>query len=109
MINILGMVFGMLSKLRHFPTPDRPWWVIQTKNTANNGLAVTGRGKLLATYEAGSAYEIEMERRSNGKAVLVTKGVYVGSSTLPLSLSPSSLFFALRRSKTRNLPRDTTK
>jgi len=79
---ILDLVLhGMWSKVRNFPTPDRPWWVIQTKNTANNGLLVTGKGTLLATYEAGSPYEIRFERSGGGGADsstlrLVTEGVY---------------------------------
>ena len=40
-------------------SPDAPFWVIQSKNTANNGLKYHA-GRLLATYESGCAYELEL-------------------------------------------------
>jgi len=48
--------------------PDSPFWVIQSKNTASNGLTYHA-GRLLATYESGSAYELELG------PTLATKGV----------------------------------
>jgi len=48
--------------------PDSPFWVIQSKNTASNGLKYHA-GRLLATYESGSAYELELA------PTLKTKGV----------------------------------
>ena len=38
--------------------PDSPFWVVQSKNTANNGVKAHA-GALLATYESGAAYEVE--------------------------------------------------
>lgn len=43
-------------------SPDSPFWVVQSKNTANNGVKAHA-GVLLATYESGSAYELELSRR----------------------------------------------
>ena len=40
-------------------SPDAPFWVIQSKNTANNGVKYHA-GRLLATYESGCAYELEL-------------------------------------------------
>ena len=48
--------------------PDSPFWVVQSKNTANNGVKAHA-GTLLATYESGSAYELELSRD------LTTRGV----------------------------------
>jgi len=60
---------GMLSKgAKPFRAPDSPYWVIQSPNNANNGVRWHG-GRLLATYEAGSAYEMELSRE------LTTMGV----------------------------------
>ena len=59
------VLWGFYSKFRNLllrGSPDRPYWVIQQKNTANNGLVRTPAGRLLATYEAGSPYEIELVR-----------------------------------------------
>lgn len=70
------VMWGFWSKLRNAVAgPDRPYWVIQQKNTANNGLVRTGSGRLLATYEAGSAYEIRLVREG-GQTRLDTLGVY---------------------------------
>ena len=41
--------------------PDSPFWVVQSKNTANNGLK-RHAGRLLATYESGSAYELVLSK-----------------------------------------------
>lgn len=51
---------GMLSKGSQ-PVPDSPYWVIQSPNNANNGIKWHA-GRLLATYEAGSAYELRLCR-----------------------------------------------
>lgn len=40
--------------------PDAPFWVVQNKNVANNGL-VYHAGRLLATWEAGWAYELSTD------------------------------------------------
>ena len=40
--------------------PDAPFWVVQNKNNANNGLTYHA-GRLLATWEAGWAYELALD------------------------------------------------
>mmetsp|Transcript_98362 Transcript_98362/g.317143 ORF Transcript_98362/g.317143 Transcript_98362/m.317143 type:complete len:531 (-) Transcript_98362:84-1676(-) len=40
-------------------TPDTPYWVIMSRNPSNNGCTVHA-GKLLSTWEAGSAYELSL-------------------------------------------------
>ena len=53
---------GMLSKgAQPGKAPDSPYWVIQSPNNANNGIRWHA-GRLLATYEAGSAYELRLCR-----------------------------------------------
>ncbi|CAE8650650.1 unnamed protein product [Polarella glacialis] len=39
--------------------PDSPYWVVQNRNPANNGCTVHA-GRVLATWEAGSAYEVRL-------------------------------------------------
>lgn len=53
---------GMVAKGAHWRAPDSPYWVIQSANNANNGVKFHA-GRLLATYEAGSAYEVELGRQ----------------------------------------------
>ena len=72
------VLWGFYSKFNNLllrGSPDRPYWVIQQKNTANNGLVRTPAGRLLATYEAGSPYEIELVREG-GATRLATAGVW---------------------------------
>lgn len=52
-----SILLGVLAKMRNAANVDSPYWAVQTANTANNGLCFHG-GRLLATYEAGSAYEL---------------------------------------------------
>ena len=52
--------------------PDSPFWVVQSKNTANNGVKAHA-GTLLATYESGSAYELELSRDLTTKACAISK------------------------------------
>jgi len=54
------IVRGLVSKAKNWRQPDAPYWVIQQINSANNGLTFHA-GRLLATYEAGSAYELRLE------------------------------------------------
>jgi len=49
---------GVASKVKNWWRPDSPYWVVQQINTANNGLTFHAN-RLLATYEAGSALELE--------------------------------------------------
>ena len=71
------VLWGFWSKIRNaIHGPDRPYWVIQQKNTANNGLLRTGGGRLLATYEAGSPYELRLVQEEGGRTRLETVGVY---------------------------------
>ena len=53
------LVPRLFAKLARPRDPDSPFWVIQSKNTANNGVKYHA-GRLLATYESGSAYELEL-------------------------------------------------
>ena len=53
------LVPRLIAKLARWRDPDSPFWVIQSKNTANNGVKYHA-GRLLATYESGSAYELEL-------------------------------------------------
>lgn len=53
------LVPRLFAKLAKWRDPDSPFWVIQSKNTANNGVKYHA-GRLLATYESGSAYELEL-------------------------------------------------
>mmetsp|Transcript_6026 Transcript_6026/g.18048 ORF Transcript_6026/g.18048 Transcript_6026/m.18048 type:complete len:541 (+) Transcript_6026:57-1679(+) len=66
---------------------DRPYWVIQQKNTGNNGIMSTGGGKLLATYEAGSPYELKFTEEG-GKSKLETVGLYVPRGSGPAKYDP---------------------
>jgi len=50
---------GLASKLAA-PVPDKPWWVIQQKNSSNNAFLVLSDGRVLSLYEAGAPYEIEV-------------------------------------------------
>jgi len=50
------MLRGLAAKLAR---ADSPYWVVQSANSANNGVQFHA-GRLLATYEAGSAYELEL-------------------------------------------------
>ena len=54
---VASILKGILEKIRNARNVDSPYWAVQTANTANNGLCFHG-GRLLATYEAGSAYEL---------------------------------------------------
>ena len=65
----------LVKKVSEWRNPDSPFWVIQSKNTANNGVKYHA-GKLLATYESGSAYELELGRD------LRTKGLCDFNQTL---------------------------
>ena len=65
----------LVKKIAEWRNPDSPFWVIQSKNTANNGVKYHA-GKLLATYESGSAYELELGRD------LRTKGLCDFNQTL---------------------------
>lgn len=58
----------LVKKVVEWQKPDSPFWVIQSKNTANNGLKYHA-GRLLATYESGSAYELSLD------AAMETKGL----------------------------------
>ena len=74
------IAWGLYSKLSNWilkSAPDRPYWVIQQKNTANNGLMTTGGSRILATYEAGSPYEIRLVRDEGGKTRMETVGLYI--------------------------------
>jgi carotenoid cleavage dioxygenase-like enzyme len=53
---------GLVSKAQNWKRPDAPYWVIQQINSANNGLTYHA-GRLLATYEAGSAHELGLTER----------------------------------------------
>jgi len=53
------LVPRLLAKLARPLDPDSPFWVIQSKNTANNGVKYHA-GRLLATYESGGAYELRL-------------------------------------------------
>ena len=55
--------------------PDSPFWVIQSKNTANNGVKLHA-GRLLATYESGSAYELELGRELRTKGLCDFSGTF---------------------------------
>ena len=55
--------------------PDSPFWVIQSKNTANNGVKHHA-GRLLATYESGSAYELELGRELRTKGLCDFSGTF---------------------------------
>ena len=65
----------LVKKISEWRNPDSPFWVIQSKNTANNGVKYHA-GRLLATYESGSAYELELGRD------LRTKGLCDFNQTL---------------------------
>ena len=49
----------LAAKLRQWRRPDAPFWIVQTKNSANNGVLWHG-GRLLATYEAGAPYAMDL-------------------------------------------------
>ena len=55
--------------------PDSPFWVVQSKNTANNGVKAHA-GALLATYESGSAYEVELSRTLKTRGVCDFRGSF---------------------------------
>jgi carotenoid cleavage dioxygenase len=52
------MLRGLAAKAATPLQPDSPYWVVQSACSANNGLQWHA-GRLLATYEAGSAYELQ--------------------------------------------------
>jgi len=54
--------------------PDAPYWIVQNRNPANNGCTVHA-GSVLATWEAGSAYELRLPD-------LKTLGLYRYAGTL---------------------------
>ena len=58
----------MLLQFKNWVKPDSPYWVMQQINTANNGLTFHAN-RLLATYEAGSALELDLTQD------LPTKGI----------------------------------
>ena len=55
--------------------PDSPFWVVQSKNTANNGVKAHA-GALLATYESGAAYEVELNKSLKTKGVCDFRGSF---------------------------------
>ena len=55
--------------------PDSPFWVVQSKNTANNGVKAHA-GSLLATYESGSAYEVELSKTLKTRGVCDFRGSF---------------------------------
>ena len=54
------MLVGLSAKLSTPLQPDSPYWVVQSANSANNGVQYHA-GRFLATYEAGSAYELQLQ------------------------------------------------
>lgn len=65
----------MLKKLAEWRQPDSPFWVVQIKNTANNGIKHQG-GRLLATFESGSAYELALGPELETKGVCDFGGTF---------------------------------
>jgi carotenoid cleavage dioxygenase len=55
--------------------PDSPFWVVQSKNTANNGVKAHA-GALLATYESGAAYEVELNKSLKTRGVCDFRGSF---------------------------------
>ena len=53
-----AMLLGLAAKLKTWTQPDSPYWVVQSASSANNGVQWHA-GRLLATYEAGSAYLLQ--------------------------------------------------
>ena len=62
-----AMLRGLSAKFSTLTDPDSPYWVVQSASSANNGVQWHA-GRLLATYEAGSCYQLEPgpELRSQG-------------------------------------------
>jgi carotenoid cleavage dioxygenase-like enzyme len=69
------IVRGLVSKAQNWRRPDAPYWVIQQINSANNGLTFHA-GKLLATYEAGSAHELRLTEQLECEGVCDFKGTW---------------------------------
>ena len=66
---------GLVSKAQNWKKPDAPYWVIQQINSANNGLTFHA-GKLLATYEAGSAHELRLTEQLECEGVCDFEGTW---------------------------------